>query len=226
MKTLTAQDYARAARHLGCEEAAIRAVVAVESSGPGFLSDGRCKILFEGHIFYRETMGRYAQTHPTLCFEKWTREHYARGQTADERGAGEIARLGIAMLIDRLAALRWARYGKFQIMGFNHQLCMYPNVRFFYQAMQCDEASHLDAFCHLIKSMCLAGALRRLEWAVFAHGYKGSAYRENDYDVKLARAYKLFREICANGDTALWPRPARPIAESIGYASAKPLSGN
>lgn len=33
METLTDQDYARAAKQLGCEEAAIRAVAEVESSG-------------------------------------------------------------------------------------------------------------------------------------------------------------------------------------------------
>lgn len=194
MKTLTEQDYARAAEQLDCQVAVIRAVAEVESPGSGFLPDGRCKVLFEGHIFFRETKGRYAETHPTLCFKKWTRAHYAKGKSADERGAREIGRLAQAMVLDRIAALKSASYGGFQIMGFNHRKCMYPSVEMLYLAMQKDAASHLDAFCHLIKSFGLAGALRRREWAVFAKRYNGPAYRENDYDGKMARAYKKFSE--------------------------------
>lgn len=149
-------------------------------------------MLFEGHIFYRETEGRYAESHPTLCFPKWSREHYARGPTAEARGAGEISRLEKAMSLDRTAALCSASYGQFQIMGFNHRLCMYPDVEMFYQAMGGDAASHLDAFCYLIKSMRLSGALKQKDWAVFARGYNGPGYRANDYDGKMARAYLLF----------------------------------
>lgn len=188
-KTLTDKNYLRAANLLDCEVAAIRAVAQVESSGSGFLVDGRCKVLFEGHQFFKYTDGRYAETHPTLCFPKWTREHYARGATADERGRGEIGRLKQAMALDRIAAICSASYGEFQIMGFNHRACMYPDAEMFYAAMQLDAASHLDAFCHLIKSMGLASALRHQQWEAFARGYNGPAYKKNNYDGKLARAY-------------------------------------
>lgn len=196
MKTLTDQDYMRAAKQLGCDEPAIRAVAEVESAGGGFLADGSVKVLFEGHVFWKYTRypERFAQSHPSLCYPKWTRAHYARGANSDERGLRELQRLAQAMLLDRSAALMSASYGKFQIMGFNHLKCMYPDVELFYQAMRRDEAGHLDAFCHFIKSVGLVGALRRHEWAAFAKGYNGPAYRDNDYDGKLARAYKRFIE--------------------------------
>ncbi|AZA64465.1 DUF3380 domain-containing protein [Chryseobacterium carnipullorum] len=59
MKTLTEQDYINAAKELGCEVAAIKAVAEVESRGSGFLSSGEPKILFERHRFYKYTNGKY-----------------------------------------------------------------------------------------------------------------------------------------------------------------------
>ena len=38
-----------------------------------FLSDGRVKILFQGRKFYQYTKGAYAQSHPTICYPKWTK---------------------------------------------------------------------------------------------------------------------------------------------------------
>jgi hypothetical protein len=45
----TEADFEQAAALLKCDVAAIKAVAEVESSSNGFLSDGRVKILFEGH---------------------------------------------------------------------------------------------------------------------------------------------------------------------------------
>ncbi|MGH9894514.1 MAG: N-acetylmuramidase family protein [bacterium] len=190
-RTLTDADFLGAARRLQCKVAALRAVAAVEAPAGGFLSDGRPRVLFEGHHFHRLTEGRFAQSHPTLSYPKWTRRHYARGKDADARGAGELARLDAAIALDRQAALKSASYGKFQIMGSNHRLCMYPDVESFYMAMNIDEQKHLDAFCHFLKSRGFVVALRELDWARFAL-YNGPAFRKNDYDGKLARAYATF----------------------------------
>lgn len=46
-RTLTAADIERAAALAQVEPAALRAVIAVESGGSGFLPDGQLKILFE-----------------------------------------------------------------------------------------------------------------------------------------------------------------------------------
>src|SRR5205809_7535455 len=53
---LTEQQFAGAATTLNCEPAAIKAVNQVESSGSGFRTDGRPKILFEGHIFWKQLL--------------------------------------------------------------------------------------------------------------------------------------------------------------------------
>jgi N-acetylmuramidase-like protein len=182
----------RAAKDLGCSLPALQAVVEVESAGRGFLSDGRVKCLFEGHIFYKYTNGRYQDTHPTICYPRWTKEHYARGANADERGAGELERLEEAIEINRPAAQMSASYGMFQVMGFNFPLCGYTNVGSFYDAMSRSAAEQIQAFCDYIKHTGLADELRDQRWADFARKYNGSEFRKNDYDGKLARAYQKF----------------------------------
>jgi hypothetical protein len=189
-RALTPTDYRSAAQSLQCEIAALRAVAEVEAPMGGFLADGRLRVLFEGHVFHRQTGGKFAESHPTLCFPKWTREHYARGKDADERGAGELARLEAAMALDRRAALCSASYGKFQIMGLNHRSCAYPDVDSFYNGMRIDEQAQLDAFCHFIKANGMVQALRDLDWTKFARLYNGPGFRSNDYDGKLASAYQ------------------------------------
>lgn len=186
---LTESDFTAAARLLQCDVAAIKAVAEIESSGDGFLTDGRVKILFEGHQFYRFTKGAFAAAHPTICFQKWTTAFYSKGATADVRGAGELARLDQAMQLDRNAALLSASYGKFQIMGFNFAICGFAAVETFYQTMQADEREHLKAFCNYIKGNTLDDELRSHNWAELARRYNGPDYRKNRYDEKLAAAY-------------------------------------
>src|SRR5512145_2868604 len=51
-KLLSEKDLKDLADELGIELAAVKAVNEVESSGRGFLTSGKPKILFEGHIFW------------------------------------------------------------------------------------------------------------------------------------------------------------------------------
>jgi len=189
---LTEADYAAAAKVLKCDVPAIKAVAEVESSGDGFLTDGSVKILFEGHQFYKYTNGAYAESHPTICYKKWTKEFYAKGPNADVRGAGELARLAEAMALNRNAALLSASYGKFQIMGFNFAICNFVTVEDFYTAMQISEAEHLQAFCNYIKGNALDDKLRTHNWAELARRYNGPDYKKNQYDTKLAKAYTKY----------------------------------
>ena len=51
---------------LGVEPAALWACLRVETSGCGFMRDRRPGILFERHIFHRQTNGRFDQTAPEV----------------------------------------------------------------------------------------------------------------------------------------------------------------
>ncbi len=184
-KQLTDNDFEVAAFLLECEVAAIKAVAEVESAGSGFLEDGRAKILFEGHIFYKYTKGVYANAHPTICYPKWTKQFY-------QGGIAEYSRLEQAEALARVAARMSASYGRFQIMGFNFPICGFANVDAFYDAMQTSEGAQLQAFCEYIKHTGLASALQTHDWARLAKGYNGPEYWRNAYDKKLAAAYAKY----------------------------------
>lgn len=182
-KKLDDDDFEAAARNLNCDIAAIKAVAEVESRGDGFLNDGRAKILFEGHVFYRYTKGQYKDSHPTICYSPWTKKYYLGG-------AKEYERLATAEALNKTAARMSASYGKFQIMGFNFAICGYASVDAFYDAMQTDEKAHLDAFSEYIKHNHLNDALRMHDWAEFAKRYNGPDYWQNAYDKKMQMAYE------------------------------------
>lgn len=186
---LTESDFLVAAKLLRCDVAAIKAVAEVESSGSGFLKDGRLRILFEGHQFFRYCKGAYAKTHPSICHPHWTRENYCRGKSAEQRGICEHERLSKAILLDRKAALMSCSIGKFQVMGFNFALCGFKTVEEFWSALSKSEAAHLNAFCAYVQAVGLDDELREHRWADFARRYNGPGYQKNLYDIKLAKAW-------------------------------------
>jgi hypothetical protein len=187
---LNDQDFAEAAEELACEVACVRAVTEVEAgSGGGFLPSGRPKILFEAHVFSRLTGHRYDRTHTHISSRQWNKALYKGGEL-------EYQRLEQAMALDATAALQSASWGLFQIMGFHHQACGYGSVEAFVAAQFESEGHHLQAFIDFLKSMRLDSPLRTHDWAKFAKGYNGAEYAKNDYDGKLAKAY---RRACARG---------------------------
>lgn len=158
--------------------------------GPGGFIDGPNlpKILFEAHIFSRQTKGRFDESHPNLSSRTWNRALYIGGE-------GEWARLYKAMKLDEKAALMSASVGGAQIMGFNFKLAGFDTVEAFWAAMKVSEKSHLDAFCAFIKNSNLAPALRQINAAAencrpFAKGYNGAGYEANGYHLKIAKAFQ------------------------------------
>lgn len=179
-KTLSEADYQRAADMLGVELAAIKAVVEVEASGAGFFSDGRPKILFERHWFWKLTPQPVSRTRPDLSNSK------PGGYIG---GPSEWDRLNDAIKFDRSAALKSASWGLGQVMGFNHELVGYKDVEDFVREMHESEGKQLDAMMNFIRKNDLHLALRRHDWAKFARGYNGPS-GVGVYDPKIAAAYR------------------------------------
>ena len=173
----------KAAAALDCDEAAIRAVVCVESRG-GFDRRGRPKILFERHYFRRLTAGRFDAVAPDLSHRRWG------GYGAS---SAQYDRLERAIALDRDAALRSASWGAFQIMGDNCEACGFDGVEAFVSAMIAGEDAHLAAFVAFLRSKGLDVPLRAHDWPRFARGYNGPAFRRNRYDEKLAAAWRRER---------------------------------
>ena len=191
-KRLTEDDFAAAAAMIGTDVASIKAVTEVEAPSGPFLEDGRPRVLFEGHIFHRLTGGRFSGSHPTISYPKWTKAHYSKGKDAEQRGVREWERLSAAIDLDRQAALKSASWGMFQIMGFNHAACGYGTVQDFVNAMYRSEGEQLKAFVRYVMANGLANELRMRMWKEFARAYNGPAYAQNQYDVKLAKAYAKY----------------------------------
>ena len=77
-KYLKDADLVRLAGSLALEVATIKAVNEVESRGRGFNADGNPKILFEGHVFWKELEKRgiqpaaYVRGNEDVLYKKWT----------------------------------------------------------------------------------------------------------------------------------------------------------
>ncbi len=191
-KTLTFSQINDFAKQLNIEPAAMRAVIEVESSGGGFLADGRPKILFEGHIFWSLLEGKgmkprkLCKGNEDILYPRWTKKHY-------KGGAAEHDRLERAKRIHEEAALSSASWGMFQVMGFNYYVTDYKNVQDFAVAQYLSELEHLKAFVGFVESKKLLPHLRNRDWAKFARGYNGRSYKKNKYDERLDAAYRKFK---------------------------------
>ncbi|WP_379548310.1 N-acetylmuramidase domain-containing protein [Qipengyuania sp. DSG2-2] len=171
---------AQAARTLECDEAAIHAVIEIESKG-GFDHARRPRILFERHYFHRLTGGRFDAEAPDISHRRWG---------GYGRGSAQYSRLERAAELDREAALRSASWGAFQIMGDNYGACGFDQVEAFVAAMIEGEDQHLGAFVAFLQSQKLDRPLRNHDWARFARGYNGPAFRKHRYDERLAAAWR------------------------------------
>lgn len=199
-RNLAEIDFVRAAQRLGVEEAALRAVVEVEcSSRGGMLADGRARILFEGHIFWRQLNLRgidpapLAEAHRDILYPRWTKKHY-RG------GAGEWERFERAYAISPEAAIASASWGLFQIMGFHFRTCGARSEQEFMEFMNRDEATQLELSLTFMQKTGVAKYLKTKDWINFARCYNGSGYAANRYDERLAAAYERFSKQMAQGE--------------------------
>jgi len=183
---LTEEDFTTAAKTLDCEVASIKAVNDVESGRlGGYFASGRPVILFEAHVFSKFTGHKYDHVLPDISSRKWNKNLY-KGDEA------EYNRLEKAMAFDRAGALKSASWGRFQIMGFNYASAGYASVEDFVAAMHQSEARQLEAFLAFLRASHLDDELRDKKWAQFAAGYNGKSYAENQYDVKLKKAYERY----------------------------------
>lgn len=180
----------------GVEPAVIMAIQTVESGGNGFFSDGRPKILFEGHIFWKELKkagkdpNALRSGNENIIYPKWDSSQYAGGTK-------EYDRLARAEKIHKEAAYKATSWGEFQIMGFNHSTVGYSDVFSFVEAMKVPNGASLKAVMEFVKNNNLLRHVQgsSKDWAAFAKGYNGPGYAKNQYDKKLASAFARFQNV-------------------------------
>ncbi|WGK64114.1 N-acetylmuramidase domain-containing protein [Croceiramulus getboli] len=196
-KFLAEEDLEAFASNYNLPLAVVKAVNQVESNGKGFLLDGRPKILFEGHVFWRQLKNKgldpqdFVNKHTEdVLYPKWTSSHY-------EGGAKEYFRLTKAAGMSDLpevheAAYESASYGSFQIMGFHWKRLGYPSIDAFVAEQYTHERAHLEAFGRYLKAFDLLELLRTKQWSAFAKAYNGPSYAKHNYHGKLAKAYERY----------------------------------
>jgi peptidoglycan hydrolase-like protein with peptidoglycan-binding domain len=190
---LREQDFVAFANKYNLEVAAIKAVHEVESNGRGFLN-GKIKILFEGHVFWKELQKRNINPIPLqngnedILYKSYfsPNPHYRLDQ---------YTRLNKALNINAEAAYSAASYGLFQVMGYHYKAMQFAAAKDFVDYLSVDEANQLDIFGRFLELNNLLKTLHSLNWAKFALGYNGTGYKTNKYDTKLATAYAKYKKI-------------------------------
>lgn len=188
-------DYTWASEFLGCVPAAVKAVVEVETGGrSGFDAPGKPQILFEGHVFWKELKLRgidpvpLGAKYPSIVYPKWTKQYY-------KGGLPEWSRLETAKEINLEAALCSASAGLFQILGNNWKATGTRDVFEFWELMSESALQQFGLGLQFIWSSGLYKYLGKLDWASFARGYNGPGYNENQYDIKLSKAYNKYKNV-------------------------------
>ncbi len=197
-KLLSEDDLKEFATKHQLELAIVKAVNEVESNGKGFLVYGRPKILFEGHVFWRQLEKNGIQPsnfqtdfNKDVLYKKWTKKYY-------KGGAGEYDRLEKAAGMSdnkafHQAAYEAASWGSFQIMGYHYQALGYVSIDQFVAKMYEHEREHLKAFGKYLEVNNLIRKLKNKQWASFARAYNGPEFATNKYDIKLEKAYQKYK---------------------------------
>ena len=187
--TAVMREIGTAAATLAVEAAALAAVADIESGlKTHAMVDGKPEplIRFEGHYFDRRLAGA-AQAEAR-------RQGLASPQAGKVKNpAAQAARwalLARAAAIDRKAAHESTSWGMGQVMGAHWAWLGYASIDALVADARAGAAGQLRLMARYIDKAGLAPALRRRDWAAFARGYNGPGYRANDYDGKLARAYR------------------------------------
>lgn len=188
---ITNEMFQKLGEKFSIEPALLKAVAIVECGLDlnGFLADGKPKILFEGHIFYKEllkvnpksTVVRISRSHPSICYESWTRQFYLGGMD-------EYDRYNEARKIHPECAMLATSWGFPQIMGFNYKYCECETVMEFVRKMKASEESQIELWYKFLKNQNLVGYLQEHDWEGFTLKYNGPG-QVKLYSQKLSNSY-------------------------------------
>jgi len=203
-KALSAEGLGAVTRKLGVHALEVWTVLAVETSGCGFLPDLRPQILYERHIFHRLTGGKYDDSNIS--------DSTAGGYGPP--GPHQYDRLALAIANDRTAALQSCSWGIGQIMGENYAAAGFADVEPMVAAMEKSEDQQLAAMANFLVSSRLDIPLQAHDWASFARGYNGRNYAVNRYDIRLNGEFQRY---FASGTPDLNVRAAQLYLTYLGF---------
>ena len=189
---LTDADYQRAADRLGNGVTLrhMKASKKVEAPRGAFDDQGRPSILYERHVFARNTTpkGRFNTSHPDLSA--------VRGYGPGSYGAfsAQYAKLAAAYALDPESAFEGCSWGAFQVLGENALSLGYASARAMAVELATSEAAHLDSYVAFIEANSLADELGQCRAGdptsciPFVSVYNGDGYAKFGYHIKFAAA--------------------------------------
>ena len=149
----------------------------------GFLSDRRPVILYERHVFSRQSGHQFDQTHPDIS-----------GPPYGQGGYGSLTqqydRLSRAMSLDRTAALKACSWGIGQTLGEGAADLGYPSVEVLVSQMIQSEGLQMHGIIAEIKQKHVVDAFRSKDYDTFARAYNGDT--TGTYAKALEQDYQFF----------------------------------
>lgn len=184
MTARTAAQQDSMARTYGLDTKAFAAIVSVETSGSGFLDDGRPKILLERHYVYRQANQAQRDALPAdLCYP--TAGAWGAG------GANQWDRFEKVAAVSLDLAVQSASWGLGQVMGANWRDIHEMSAQLMMWSAARDEFKQLGQMAAFITTKPgLKAALNARKWSEVARLYNGPDYASGGYDIKLAAAFK------------------------------------
>lgn len=191
---LTDSDYERAAAELGngVTMKHMKASKKVEAPRGAFDDLGRPSILYERHVFSRNTSpkGRFNASHPDISA--------VRGYGPGGYGSfsAQYAKLEAAYALDPEAAFEGCSWGAFQVLGENAVSMGYQSARAMAVELATSEAAHLASYVAFIKVNHLADELGQCvagdpaSCVPFVSVYNGGGYASFGYHTKFAEALR------------------------------------
>lgn len=182
---LTPEQIEAAAAGLGCDPAVIRGIRRVEAPRGPFDENGRPSILYEKHVFSRNSGHRFDASHPTLSAPNWQPGTYGPF-------SAQYGKLADACALDPDAAFKACSWGAFQVLGENAEAMGYSSAFDMALELAKSEAAHLEALVRFVRMKGLVDELRACRagdpasCVPFVAGYNGRGYAANNYHVKLA----------------------------------------
>lgn len=179
-----------AATKNGINEAALLAVVEVESSGIPLWKVGANMlppIRFEGHYFYERLSGdKLAEAIKQGLANK------KAGVVKNPRSyAARYEFLERAKKIDHRAALESTSWGAGQVMGAHWGKLGYGSVDALVKAASTVEGQ-VDMIVRYLQVNDLVNSVNARKWERVAYGYNGPKYKRGNYHTKLAEAYSKY----------------------------------
>lgn len=193
-RALTPADVQVLALRLGVHPSVIYAIREVEAPRGAFDTAGRPTILFEKHIFGKQTDHKYNNSHPDLSSSKWMPGTYGPA-------SNQWNRLATACSLDPHAAFEAASFGAFQVLGCNAEDIGYQSA--FHMALELtrSELAHMECFEKFINSKGLADELRGCKGGSptscipLVRAYNGTGYARNNYHINLSKAILKYARV-------------------------------